>query len=79
MYRCLMISTDTYHTSLGDFMVDVVENAVTYEAYLYHSAYGVKTLMFDLNKADVTKEKFLAIVNANLASYVDLYTQEYCD
>jgi len=49
-------------------MVDVVENAVTYGAFLYRLGYGVKTYMFGVDKADVTRE-FLAMVNDNLATY----------
>ena len=77
MYRCLLISTDTYQTSLDDFMVDVVEDGEAYGAFLYRLGYGVKIFMFGVDKADVTKEEFLAMVDANLASYVNSYMEEY--
>ena len=79
MYRCLLISTDTYQTSLDDFMVDVIEDGEAYGAFLYRLGYGVKTFMFGVDKADTTREEFLAMVNENLASYAERYTQEYCD
>lgn len=77
--RCLNIHTETYLTSIDDFAVDVVEYPEVYAAFLYRLEYGVKTLMFGMDNAEVTKEEFLAMVDANLASYADLYTQEYCD
>ena len=78
MYRCLLISTDTYQTSLDDFMVDVVEDGEGYGAFLYRLGYDVKTYMFGVDKTDVTREEFLAMVNNNLATYADHYTEEYC-
>jgi len=77
--RCLNIHTETYLTSIDNFAVDVVEYPEVYAAFLYRLEYGVKTLMFGVDNAEVTKEEFLAMVDANLASYADLYTQEYCD
>ena len=79
MYRCLLISTDTYLTSLDDFMVDVTEDGEAYGAFLYRLGYGIKTFMFGVDKADTTKKEFLAMVNENLATYVEHYMEEYCD
>ena len=79
MYRCLMISTVTYQTSLEDFMVDVVEDGEAYGAFLYRLGYGIKTFMFGVDKADTTKKEFLAMVKENLATYAEDYTEEYCD
>lgn len=79
MYRCLLISTDTYQTSLDDFMVDVVEDGEAYGAFLYRLGYGVKIFMFGVDKADVTREEFLAMVVDNLASHANYYTKKYCD
>ena len=79
MYRCLLISTDTYQTSLDDFMVDVVENVDSFDAFLYRLGYGIKTFMFGVDKADTTKKEFLAMVKENLATYAEYYTEEYCD
>lgn len=77
MYRCLIISTETYQTSLDDFMVDVVENADAYDAYLYRLEYGVKTHMFGVDKAQATKKEFISLVRANLDTYVNNYMKEY--
>ena len=77
--RCLNIDTETYLTSIDDFAVDVVEFPEVYAAFLYRLEHGVKTLMFGMDRAEVTKEEFLAMVDANLATYAEHYTEEYCD
>ena len=79
MYRCLLISTDTYQTSLDDFMVDVVENVDYFDEFLYRLGYVIKTFMFGVDKADTTKKEFLAMVKENLATYAEYYTEKYCD
>ena len=79
MYRCLLFSTDTYQISPDDFRVDVVDEGNAYGAFLYHLGYDVKLFMFGVNKAAVTKEEFLAMVNENFATYAEYYTKEYCD
>ena len=75
--RCLNIHTETYLTSIDDFAVDVVEFPEVYAAFLYRLEYDVKTHMFSMDFTKVTKEEFLAIVDANLVSYVESYREEY--
>ena len=75
--RCLNIHTETYLTSIDDFAVDVVEFPEVYAAFLYRLEHGVKTLMFGVDCAEVTKEEFLAMVDANLDTYVNNYMKEY--
>ena len=77
--RCLNMRTETYLTSIDDFVVDIVEYPEVYAAFLYRLEHGVKTLMFGVDCAEVTKEEFLAMVDANLATYAEHYTEEYCD
>ena len=41
--------------------------------------HSVKIFMFGVDKADTTRKEFLAMVNENLATYAEHYTEEYCD
>ncbi len=77
MYKCIGVFTETYQTSIDEFMVDVVDTPECYGAFLYRLGYGVKTLMFGVDKADTTKKEFLALIRANLATYVARYIEKY--
>ena len=62
------------------FMVDIVENANEYEAWLYHKDYGVKSLMFGSEKKQHNgKADFCDMVEANLINqpYINNYMEEY--
>ena len=78
--------TDTKITRYEDdgFLVDIVETADCYYAWISHESYGVASLMFGVPKKnstlpDMTFEGFMDMVNANLAQYKDTYTEEYFD
>ena len=77
MYKCIAVSIEAYHTTIDNFMVDVVENIDSFEAYLYHVGYSVKVHMFSVDKARMTKEEFLYMVSVNLYDCVDAYMDEY--
>ena len=67
--------TETY--TIGDsYMVDIVNNEETYEAWFYHKSYGIKSLMFGLSIDDITHEMFVKVVTANIRSYIKLYKEE---
>ena len=78
IYRCLNVETETYLTCIDDFAVDVVEFPEVYAAFLYRLEHDVKTLMFGVDRAKVSKEEFLDMIDANLATYAEEYTEEYC-
>ena len=46
---------------------------------MYRLGYGIKTFMFGVDKADITRKEFLDMVNENLATYAEDYMKEYCD
>lgn len=71
------IKTITYDTGLRNFMVDIVVTEYGYEAFLYKSNYGVKSLMFGLQEKDI--DVFVEIVEANLLDYMSIYEENYCD
>ena len=66
------------------FLVDIVEKSDIWEAWLYHTDYGVKEMMFGVakNDPDDTTEGFIKLVFANLVknpyieNYIDLYMDE---
>ena len=78
--------TDTKITRFEDdgFLVDIVETADYYYAWISHESYGVSSLMFGAPKKnstlpDMTFEWFMSMVNAHLDEYKDGYVEEYFD
>ena len=77
--------TSTYN--VGDNMkVDIVDNGLNYEAWVYHSDYGIKTHMFGIAKNSKTPDgrklcanDFIQIVLNNLDQYIETYKNEYID
>ena len=76
MEKCQNFTIEAYITAVSDFMVDIVEMEDVFEAYLYRNGYGVKSLMFGVDKAQTTKEDFISLVSANLHTHIDHYMEE---
>ena len=61
------------------YIIEVIEVAEIYEAWLSHEDYGVKSLMFGLLKKDVSFEKMIEITEGNLGLHIELYNDDYVD
>lgn len=74
--------TSTY-TFTGGFMVDIVENSDSWECYLYHELYGIKSSMFGIPKgsyvSDLAGVEELVAANLIDQPYIELYREEYMD
>ncbi len=64
-----------------NFLIDIVKDDKdgTYEAWIYHRAYGIKSMMFGVSSETNTIEMFLTLVEANAEEYLEIYAEEYCD
>lgn len=67
-------TTKTYQYN-DRFYVDIVDDGVTYEAYLYTLDEGYKVLMFGVTVKDVTFEEFEKMVEQNTQMYVDAHIE----
>ena len=48
--------------------------------YLYHKAYGIKSLMFGLLKKDIESENYIRdIIAANIEADIELYREDFMD
>ena len=48
--------------------------------YLYHKAYGIKSLMFVLLKKDIESENHIRdIIAANIEADIELYREDFMD
>lgn len=71
--------TNTYAFRDG-FMVDIVETEDTYDCYLYHKQYGIKSSMFGLPKeyfACLADVESLVLANLCEENYIKYYKEEY--
>ena len=60
--------------------IDIVNNKSTYEAWLYHKDYGIKTLMFGVEAAyHDSLADFIQTVEASADDYTAIYKEEYVD
>lgn len=73
--------TETFCTAWDGklYCVDIFEDAEERSAWLYNSAYGVKSLMFGCMVNSQSREEFLDIVFSNLPDYIGYYAKEYED
>ena len=60
-----------------NYLIDVVTLKDTYEAWVYHKNYGVKSLMFGCPIEQQTYQFFLEMVEANADEYIEFYAEEY--
>ena len=76
--RKLNNHTVTTYIYKNVWRIDIVNNRSTYEAWLYHRDYGIKTLMFVTEANDVDSlDKFVELVNLNAEGYCPIYRDEY--
>lgn len=61
------------------FMIDITDNGATYEIYLYHKNYGVKSLMYGLMCNDIEYDDLIDNVSRNVADYIPGYINDYID
>jgi len=60
--------------------IDIVNNKSTYEAWLYHKDYGIKTLMFGAEASyHDSLAEFIEVVEVNADDYIKIYKEEYVD
>lgn len=73
-------TTRTFDVGHG-FLVDIVaiKSKDLYEAWIYHSSYGIKELMFGISMKDETYDGFLDLVYRNLDDHIFYYAKEYMD
>ena len=73
------IKSETFCTPWNGklYCVDICEDAKERSAWLYNSAYGVKSMMFGHMVCDMSKEEFLDLVFSNLPDYIEDYVEEY--
>ncbi len=67
------IITETYECKKG-FYVDVVYDGITYEAWIYHKAYGQKMLMFGItaqNGKSIIMEMIKSTIDNSINSYIN--------
>lgn len=79
------IETTTYDCPLLDnFKIDIVKNNDEVEAWIYHSKFGTKKLMFGMTLGsqgfhddfNLTDEKFLEIIEGNALKYARFYIED---
>ena len=77
----LAYATETYETMIPGFIVDIVSKPDMYEAWLYHEKYGVKSMMFGMDKENISHDPFLEIVFCTLSEsdYYLGYAEDYMD
>lgn len=66
----------------GEFLVDIVDTATMYDAWLSHESYGISDHMFGVPKksdncTDMTMALFLEMVQNNLPEYKQNYAEKY--
>lgn len=77
MKKVVTRTTETYSYDKS-FYVDITETIKTYEAYIYHVDYGVKMLMFAVEKvAIVNRENFMLTVESQIPDFIKEYKNEH--
>ena len=78
MKKVKYLTTTTYQYN-DNYLIDIVKNddEYTYDAWLYHIAYGVKELMFSMSSETYTDKTFLDIVKENVENYIENYREEF--
>ena len=72
------IKSETFCTPWNGklYCVDVCEDAAERSAWLYNSAYGVKSLMFGYMVCDMSRDEFIDLVFSNLPNYIEGYEDD---
>ena len=74
----ISITSHNYHYEHGDYIVTIELNRDTWECWLRHKDYGIRSLMFGLMVADCPALSCVKpIVKANLDEYIELYREKY--
>lgn len=75
------IKTETFCTPWDGklYCVDICEDAEERSAWLYNSAYGVKSFMLGEDVKQQSRESFLDLVFSNLTDYIKDYAEKYED
>lgn len=62
------------------FILDLVTKGTeTYEAWIYHTDYGIKTLMWGVPQDSTTYGEFKDMVASSVAENIEGYKEEYMD
>ena len=67
------------HDMGNGWRIDIVVSEDTFEAWIYHSGYGIKELMFGIEKKTSTYQAFCDMVETNFEEYRNDYEDEYID
>ena len=63
---------------IGDgWRIDIVVLNDSFQSWIYHKDYGVKTLMFGVDKRNTTYKDFCKMVETNFPEYQTDYVKEY--
>ena len=79
------IGTRTAHVydAGGGFHVDIFDVGGRFEAWLWHTGYGISSFMFGWPKEEYdriwTMAQFVDVVEKNLEDHKELYKEEYMD
>lgn len=76
MTKSAYSKTETYEMGKG-FMLDVVEERDTYEAWIWRQGFGVKDLAFGVPKSKTTKEEFIDLAEQNFTLHAKRYVEAY--
>lgn len=73
------IKTRTYEAGFEDFMIDIVETADMYEAYIYREKSGYRSHIIGLMKADTTLREFKEMLENEMTENMYYYDQDMDD
>lgn len=63
----------------GEFQIEIVNDALSWDCWISHKEYGIKVLMFSLPDFQMDLELFEEIVMVNLEEYEIEYRENYMD
>ena len=78
----MLIENKTYTYWIGgNFLLDIVDTPECYEAYIYHTSYGVKSMILGCSKEYTTLQGFIEEVQAKdiIIPAMEYYREDYMD
>ena len=68
--------TVTYEVK-DNYFLDLVTKEDSYEAWIYNSQYGIKTMIYGVPRYQNTKEEFLEILEETIDEDINFYKENY--
>lgn len=71
----------TSYRFANGFVVDIEETPTMFEMWVYHEEYGIKTLVFGVEKSEMNRVEFIkhTMCDPLLDDAMNLYREEYMD